>query len=130
MSWETGQDGRRSRSVISPLVVLCVAQFVLQLDFSIVNVALKTIRADLHFSPAGLQWVVTSYALTFGALLLLGGRLGGRARAAAPAHRGAVGFRGGLAGRRAGAIPDDAHRRSIRPGCGRRPSRADRPWRS
>jgi len=60
----------------SPLLLLCVAQFVLQLDFSIVNIALRTIATELGFSAAGLQWVVTGYALSFGSLLLLGGRLG------------------------------------------------------
>ena len=60
----------------SPLLLLCVAQFVLQLDFSIVNIALRTIASELGFSAAGLQWVVTGYALSFGSLLLLGGRLG------------------------------------------------------
>jgi MFS family permease len=49
---------------------------VLQLDFSIVNVALATIQRELGVAPADLQWVVTGYALPFGALLLLGGRLG------------------------------------------------------
>ena len=60
----------------SPLLLLCVAQFVLQLDFSIVNIALRTIAGELHFSAVSLQWVVTGYALSFGSLLLLGGRLG------------------------------------------------------
>jgi MFS family permease len=57
------------------MVLTCGAQFVLQLDFSIVNVALLTIQADLHMAAAQLQWVVTGYALTFGSLLLVGGRL-------------------------------------------------------
>lgn len=58
------------------LALLCTAQFVLTLDFSIVNVALPTIQRQLHFTPANLQWIVTGYALTFGSLLLLGGRAG------------------------------------------------------
>src|SRR5271168_1481599 len=58
------------------LALVVAAQFVLQLDFSIVNVALPTIEQQLHFSPADLQWIVTGYALTFGSLLLFGGRLG------------------------------------------------------
>jgi EmrB/QacA subfamily drug resistance transporter len=57
------------------MALICSAQFVLQLDFSIVNVALPTIEADLHMAAAQLQWVVTGYALTFGSLLLAGGRL-------------------------------------------------------
>ncbi len=48
---------------------------VLQLDFSIVNVALPTIQRELHMAPADLQWIVTGYALTFGSLLLAGGRV-------------------------------------------------------
>jgi len=55
--------------------VICAAQFVLQLDFSIVNVALNTIQRDLGMAPTELQWIVTGYALTFGSLLLAGGRL-------------------------------------------------------
>ncbi|MGH6654748.1 MAG: MFS transporter, partial [Actinocrinis sp.] len=43
-------------------------------DLSIVNIALPTIGSDLHFSASGLQWVVTADGLTFGGLLLLGGR--------------------------------------------------------
>jgi EmrB/QacA subfamily drug resistance transporter len=46
------------------------------LDVSIVNVALPTIKTDLGFSETGLQWVITAYAIVFGGLLLLGGRLG------------------------------------------------------
>jgi EmrB/QacA subfamily drug resistance transporter len=57
------------------MALICCAQFVLQLDFSIVNVALPTIQASLHVAAAQLQWVVTGYALTFGSLLLVGGRL-------------------------------------------------------
>jgi MFS family permease len=58
------------------LALLCTAQLVLTLDFSIVNVALPTIQRELHFSSANLQWLVTGYALTFGSLLLLSGRAG------------------------------------------------------
>jgi EmrB/QacA subfamily drug resistance transporter len=64
------------RPVVSALALICAAQFVLQLDFSIVNVALPTMQRELGFAAADLQWVVTGYALTFGSLLLLGGRLG------------------------------------------------------
>ena len=58
------------------LGLVVAAQFVLQLDFSIVNVALPTIKRELRFAPADLQWIVTGYALTFGSLLLFGGRVG------------------------------------------------------
>jgi EmrB/QacA subfamily drug resistance transporter len=64
------------RATGSALAVICAAQFVLQLDFTIVNVALPTIQRQLHFTAAHLQWIVTAYALTFGSLLLLGGRAG------------------------------------------------------
>ncbi|HEU0337003.1 MAG TPA: DHA2 family efflux MFS transporter permease subunit [Gaiellaceae bacterium] len=53
-----------------------MAQFMVVLDLSIVNVALPTIKTDLGFSESGLQWVITAYAIVFGGLLLLGGRLG------------------------------------------------------
>jgi EmrB/QacA subfamily drug resistance transporter len=56
--------------------LIVVAQFMVVLDLSIVNVALPTIKADLGFSESGLQWVITAYAIVFGGLLLLGGRLG------------------------------------------------------
>jgi EmrB/QacA subfamily drug resistance transporter len=65
-----------ARPAGSALALICAAQFVLQLDFSIVNVALPTIQSQLHFTAAHLQWIVTGYALTFGSLLLLGGRVG------------------------------------------------------
>ncbi len=58
------------------LGLVVAAQFVLQLDFAIVNVALPTIKRELHFASADLQWIVTGYALTFGSLLLFGGRVG------------------------------------------------------
>ena len=57
------------------LGLLCVAQFVVVLDASIVNVALPTIGEALGFSESNLPWVVNAYVLTFGGFLLLGGRL-------------------------------------------------------
>ncbi|MFF2616186.1 MFS transporter [Kitasatospora sp. NPDC058046] len=56
------------------LAAVAVAQFVFALDMSVVNVALPAIRTDLGFAPLDLSWVVHVYALTFGGLLLLGGR--------------------------------------------------------
>src|SRR2546423_9797387 len=56
------------------LALLCVAQFVVILDASIVNVALPTIGRALHFTESDLPWVVNAYVLTFGGFLLLGGR--------------------------------------------------------
>jgi len=53
-----------------------IAQLMLVLDVTVVNVALPRIQTDLDFSPAGLSWVLNGYTLAFGGLLLLGGRLG------------------------------------------------------
>ena len=58
------------------LVLVCMAQFMVILDATIVNVALPSIQEDLGMSDADLQWVVNAYALTFGGFLLLGGRAG------------------------------------------------------
>src|SRR2546427_9800469 len=57
------------------LTLIVAAQFMVVLDLSIVNVALATIKHDLGFSEASLQWVITAYAIVFGGFLLLGGRL-------------------------------------------------------
>jgi EmrB/QacA subfamily drug resistance transporter len=56
------------------LILCCLAQFMVILDVSIVNVALPSIRGDLGFSATGLQWVVNAYTLAFAGFLLLGGR--------------------------------------------------------
>jgi EmrB/QacA subfamily drug resistance transporter len=58
------------------LLLLCVAEFMIVLDFSITNVALPEIQASLGFSTGALQWVVSAYALAFGGFLMLGGRIG------------------------------------------------------
>jgi EmrB/QacA subfamily drug resistance transporter len=68
---ESGLDPRRWIA----LAVIVVAQFMVVLDVAIVNVALPSIRTDLHFSQESLQWVITAYAIFFGGVLLLGGRL-------------------------------------------------------
>lgn len=60
------------------LALLCLAQFMLIADVTVVNVALPAIGADLSLSGSGLTWVVTAYTLFFGALLLAGGRLADR----------------------------------------------------
>ena len=65
-----GLDPRRWRA----LALLCGAFFMVLLDGTITIVALPSIGADLRFSEQGLQWVLSAYALTFGGLLLLGGR--------------------------------------------------------
>jgi EmrB/QacA subfamily drug resistance transporter len=58
------------------LVLVCMAQFMVILDATIVNVALPSIQADLDMSDADLQWIVNAYTLVFGGFLLLGGRAG------------------------------------------------------
>ncbi len=58
------------------LIVLCLAELMIVLDTTIVNVALPSIQTDLQFSETSLVWVVNAYMLTFGGFLLLGGRLG------------------------------------------------------
>src|SRR5690349_16817224 len=60
----------------SALALIVTAQFMVILDVAIVNVALPSIKSDLGFSQASLQWVVSAYAIFFGGALLLGGRLG------------------------------------------------------
>jgi EmrB/QacA subfamily drug resistance transporter len=56
------------------LVLVCIAQFMVILDATIVNVALPSIQHGLHFSASSLQWIVNAYTLVFGGFLLLGGR--------------------------------------------------------
>jgi EmrB/QacA subfamily drug resistance transporter len=58
------------------LAVICVAQLMVVLDATVVNVALPSIRRDLGFALDDLTWVVTAYSLAFGGLLLFGGRTG------------------------------------------------------
>ena len=58
------------------IAIVLVAQLMLILDATVVNVALPRIDADLGFGPASLSWVLNAYTLAFGGLLLLGGRLG------------------------------------------------------
>lgn len=72
-------DPVAERSPLNPLrwkalALLCAAFFMVQLDAQIVLLALPSIEADLGFTPAGAQWVMSSYLITFGGLLLLGGR--------------------------------------------------------
>src|SRR5574341_924495 len=69
-----GRSGQRRLGLA--LVVICAAQLMLVLDETIVNTALPHVQRALGFSGNGLEWVVNAYALTFGGLLLLGGRTG------------------------------------------------------
>jgi EmrB/QacA subfamily drug resistance transporter len=68
---EASADSRRWLA----LAVIVAAQFMVVLDVAIVNVALPSIKTDLNFSQENLQWVITAYAIVFGGVLLLGGRL-------------------------------------------------------
>lgn len=65
---------RRSAAPGLVLVLVCLGQFMVVLDVSVVNVALPSIRADLGFTASSLQWVVNAYTLAFAGFLLLGGR--------------------------------------------------------
>ena len=58
------------------LVVVCLAQLMIVLDTTIVNVALPSIQHDLHFTQGNLTWVINAFLVTFGSFLLLAGRLG------------------------------------------------------
>ena len=68
-------EGTRSRPGLA-LAVIALAQLMIVLDVTIVNVSLPRMQSALGFSGTGLEWGVNAYALTFGGLLLLGGRLG------------------------------------------------------
>jgi EmrB/QacA subfamily drug resistance transporter len=72
VSWFVDEGRRRW----SALALIVTAQFMVILDVAIVNVALPSIKSDLGFSQASLQWVISAYAIMFGGTLLLGGRLG------------------------------------------------------
>src|SRR3954470_8249937 len=67
---------RHSTSPWVVLVLVCLAQFMVVLDSTVVNVALPSIQEDLGLSEANLQWIVNAYTLVFGGFLLLGGRAG------------------------------------------------------
>lgn len=58
------------------LATIAIAQLMVVLDATIVNIALPDAQKDLHFGQADYQWIITAYALSFGSLLLLGGRIG------------------------------------------------------
>jgi EmrB/QacA subfamily drug resistance transporter len=70
----SGAPAKRDRRW-SALALIVTAQFMVILDVAIVNVALPSIKSDLHFSETNLQWVISAYAILFGGTLLLGGRL-------------------------------------------------------
>ena len=67
-------SGRRAVNPWLVLVIACLAQFMVVLDATVVNIALPSVQRGLHFSAANLQWIVNGYTLVFGGFLLLGGR--------------------------------------------------------
>ena len=71
---EPPSSGETNRWLV--LVIVCLAQFMVILDATVVNVALPSIQRDLGFTAASLQWVINAYTLVFGGFLLLGGRAG------------------------------------------------------
>src|SRR3954464_10503853 len=73
-SLPSATSGERRRWLA--LVVVCLAQLMMGLDTTIVNVALPAIQRDLHFTQGDLTWVVNAFLVSFGSLLLLAGRLG------------------------------------------------------
>ncbi|WP_438388888.1 MFS transporter [Actinopolyspora saharensis] len=78
MTTSSEQSTEKAEGTANPLVIatLCLAQLMLIVDMVVINVALPVVQADLNFSPADSQWVVSAYALTFGGLLVLSGRIG------------------------------------------------------
>src|SRR5215204_1062104 len=74
--WRTRKQRQRDRRRWFALLLVCVAQFMLVVDGTVVTVALPAIQDSLGFSQVMLSWVVNSYLLTFGGFLLLGGRAG------------------------------------------------------
>ncbi len=71
----TGDATRDRRRLLRATLILgCLAQFMVVLDVSVVNVALPSIRRALRFTEADLQWVINAYTVTFAGFLLLGGR--------------------------------------------------------
>src|SRR2546429_9820152 len=81
MTAAAAPPARRAASRVDPnavLALVAVAQFMVILDASIVNVALPTIKRDVGFSEQSLSWILNAYTLIFGGFLLLGGRLADR----------------------------------------------------
>ena len=84
-------------------MLISVAQLMVVLDAHLANIALPYIGADLDIDQANLSWIVTGYALAFGGLLLLGGRLGGPLRPPPRLHGGPDHVRHRVPARRARA---------------------------
>ena len=102
------------------LLLLAMTQFVIVIDASIVNVALPSIGAHLHFARADLSWVVNAYTLTFGGFLLLGGRMADLLGRRRMFMLGLVAVLARLVRRRDRPVRGMADRRPRRPGPRRR----------
>ena len=108
------------------LAVLGIAQLMVVLDATVVNIALPTAQTDLGFSDSARQWIVTAYALAFGSLLLIGGRIADIIGRKWVFLVGIVGFAVASRGRRRRRQRRHAHRRPRRAGPVRRAARARR----
>ena len=73
---KTAQDQTLDPTRWRTLFVVAIAQLMIVLDSSIMNIAIPSAKVDLGISDANQQWVITAYTLAFGSLLLLGGRIG------------------------------------------------------
>ena len=120
MSTTPATSGSGASSVPSPdplrwkaLLVIGIAQLMVVLDASIVNLALPSAKADLGIADADQQWVVTAYTLAFGGLLLLGGRIADYVGPQARLHHRSARLRRRLGARR---------HRADRPGCSSPPA--------
>ena len=80
--------------------MIVAAQFMVVIDVAIVNVALPSIKTDLHFSQESLQWVITAYSIFFGGVLLLGAHQVGRGGAWCATAAGHAAMAGGIRVRR------------------------------
>ena len=101
------------------LFAMCFALFMIMLDNTIVNVALPSIQRALHTTPESLEWTINAYVVSFGALILLGGKLGDRFGRKRIFMVGLVGVHARLGGVRAGPDRQPADRRPDRPGLRR-----------
>jgi hypothetical protein len=106
------------------LAVLGVAQLMVVLDTTVVNIALPSAQLALHFSNDQRQWIVTAYSLAFGGLVLLGGKLADIFGRKSTLIVGLAGICACLSGRRSCAVLRDARRRARRTGRLRRAARA------
>src|ERR1019366_122548 len=89
------------------LAVLSITQLMVALDATVINIALPRAQRDLHFSSGNRQWLITAYALAFGSLLLVGGRLSDRWGRRVTLYVGLCGFA------LASALGGDAHSFSV-----------------